>query len=239
MSEKYEVSFRDARSCADYKLRFPNATDGEYDLDLDADESTPLQRVSCDFTDGWTKIMSLESSISDLDELGDTSEISASFYTDPVLGIGWGVQVDTGGANPTPYQIPCFKLTKVKYISAIKIKVTWDGISGLGYMYITNRIDPSRYTDRTTYNAIFHEEGFLEVINAWAGWGGALGQQMVIQYKQAPEADVTVAHFPNNSRGNFTTTSGTYTSNGDLEICMGSELAGTYDRRFITEMSFK
>lgn len=225
----------DSVTCSEYKINYPAATDGYYQLNLDLDESTPLQEAYCDFSGGWTTVFSLDSTVADLEALGDTTPISATFYSDPVKGIGWGEPVVTGGNNPIPTQLSCFKLSKVKGIKEIKATFTWDGAGGtsFGYLFMGNQIDISRYSAWGDFYPIHAEEGFANTINAWGN------RNRLTMIKPAPTADVVVADWNGNSAGKFETAEGTYTSDGNLEICMGTESGYGYDRRFMTSLSFK
>jgi hypothetical protein len=244
--EMYRVFYKDPMSCADQKRNFPNSQDGYFLMDLDQDPSTPLQEAYCDFTSGWTRVITKDSLLSELEQYGDVSAIQSTFYTDVDKGIGWGGLGVSGTDNPMPFEMPCLKLSRVKGIKELKVTVTWDGIGNpgtgnyfYGYMYIDNVVDPSRYSTRAEYKSIFYEEGFLDSINAWGRWAGVQGRNQVTLIRAAPTPDVVVQNYNGNSTGKSATAEGPYVSNGNLQICMGNETRLHYDRRFLTELWFK
>ncbi len=239
-NEDFQVAtLKDPTNCAEYKARFPSAANGSYSLNLDGNELTPHQLVHCDFTGGnWTTLIGPSiTAASDLTEFGDTSDIASTFYSDPVLGIGWGGLAVTGGPNPVASQQQCFTFSKIKSISEVKISVTWDGLgSANGYMYVGNEIDPARYAGGG-FDTIQSEEGLLTSLNAWSG--NPAGRNRVVLHNPAPTPDVTVADFNGNAAGEVVTITHAYSSAGKFQICMSGQDPYVYDRRFVQSLSFK
>lgn len=232
------VHIPDSDNCVQYLANNPAAVDGTYQLNLDGDATTALQTAYCDFTGGgWTTIMSPQSTILDLEDIGDTSDISASFSSDPVKGLAWQDSINTGGNNPTAALLACFVMTKVKNISRVKAKVSWASTpNAIGFFFMGNKIDVNRYANWTEYYAIHSEEGFA---STWNSWTGSNGSSRVTQHFVSPTVDPFTNYNGAASIGVIHTVEGDYTSNGNLEICMGGELPYNYDARYITELSFK
>ena len=216
----------DKLSCLEHLSSNPMLTDGNYTINHDNDVGTPSVSVFCDMASGgWTRIIKdSTTTVDDLSSFGDTSEISSTFYSDPTMGIGWGEAVVTGGANADCRFTSKFVMSKlwdyqeIKFEVSAEYKLLSSPDNSYGYLYISNNL-----SDNST--------AFAEFIDAWTS--DLLGANQIkvngtiIRNETSSSSDLIGYPFNITVSGN------------KLQLCMGGEDPGAYNKRYIKSMWIK
>lgn len=213
-------------SCLDHLTSKPGLANGYYQINHDVDDSTPLISVYCDMTGGgWTRIIKDNTTtVNDLALFGDTSEIEATFYSHPTMGIGWGEPVVTGGSNADCRFTDKFIMNNLWTYAEIKFSVSGEYLSpsspdlSYGYMYINNNFsDPASWIANN--------------IDAWTADASGSNSITVngIQVRAGTESSADLINY-----------SFTVPANGNqLQVCLGGELPGAYTKRYLNAMWIK
>jgi len=213
-------------SCFDHLSSNPMLTDGNYTINHDNDVATPSVSVFCDMAaGGWTQIIKdSTTTVDELSSFGDTSEISDTFYSDPTMGIGWGEAVDTGGANADCRFSSKFVMSKlwdyqeIKFEVSAEYKLLSSPDNSYGYLYISN-------------NFVDQSVAFASFIDAWSSdaWGAnrVTVNGNVVRSNTLSTTDLVGYPFSITVAGN------------KLQLCMGGEDPGAYNKRYIKSMWIK
>lgn len=216
-------------SCKDAYDSDPGLPDGTYSIDHDGDSGTDPVDVTCDMTNGgWTQLIGDDTtSLADLANFGDTSDITGTFYTDSTYGIGWGDVANTT-STPLVAEMECLVMDDIPTYDDIKMQVSADHLMGalpldidsFGYLFVSGSLVSS--------NDIvdFRDEWFLDTLGA-----NSLDVLNVELLDGSILADTVNEQVT-------TTYSGTV-----LRICMAGKedilLPTTYNKRYIQELWIK
>jgi hypothetical protein len=174
---------------------------------------------------GWTQIIKdSTTTTNDLELFGDTSEIISTFYSDAGMGIGWGEPVVTGGQNADCMYSSKFVMNKLWDYQEIKFEVSGEyqlsssPNNSYGYLYISNNLSDS-------------SSKIAEFIDAWEV--DTLGANRVV-------VNGTIVRDTNSSTTDLIGYPFNITASGNkLQLCMGGEIPGTYNKRYIKSMWIK
>lgn len=174
---------------------------------------------------GWTRIIKDNSTtVNDLALFGNTDEINSSFYSDPVMGIGWGEVNTTGGANADCRFAQKFVMERLWNYTEIKMEVSAtfgvvsDPDNSAGYMYISNN-----FSNATSHIAAFNDGWLSEA----SGSNSVTVNGVVIRSQNASFADLIAYPFTIPTSGN------------KLQVCLGGEDPFAYNKRYINSMWIK
>ena len=221
-----EATSVDKLSCLEHLSSNPMLADGDYTINHDNDVDTPSISVFCDMTGGgWTRIIKDSTTTAvDLSLFGDVSEISSTFYSDATMGIGWGEAVATGGNNADCMYTAKFVMNKlwdyqeIKFSVSAEYKLLSSPNNSYGYLYISNDL-----ADGSAYFASF--------IDAWSSdsWGAnrITVNGNVIRDNTSSTADLIDYPFSITVSGN------------KLQLCIGGEIPGENNKRYINSMWIK
>lgn len=212
-------------SCLEHLNENPALINGQYNINHDRDESTPMISVYCDMTGGgWTRIIKdSTTTVSDLAIFGDTTDIADTFYSDPLKGIGWGESVVTGGANADCGFAPKLAMHRLWNYQEIKFVISGDfhAVGGAensaGYLYISNNLTSHSY--------------IATFLDAW-----------LAEASGSNHLDVggTVVHDRIQTTGDLIDFAFTIPTPGNqLEVCMSGEAPYDYSKRYIHAMWIK
>lgn len=220
-------------TCKAVRNAHPNAMNGNYALDLDQNGATAKREVYCDMSNGGylEVIGGADTPLAQLDLFGDTSQLAATFYSDPNHGIGWGAKEPAaGGSNPWPAIQKCYHVNKTGgAISRIKIRMSSRdevNVAGGSYGYLEIIRENLGWANWGTFSPYLSANGFLFFVDAWGSSFGSGHNHLSIY------ADPLQSVYRWMGQVRHHTVEANYAAN-ELYICMGGENS-FYNKRYIS-----